>query len=324
MPERKHLYIEPHKDEHLGIYKQFWSSVKRLLNWIGHDRLPEFAQVAVSVARSAGQVSLQSEPYPIPDEGCSIMTVLSANLWHDWPRHRGLQTRLESFAELVISEKADLVLLQEVARTKAFHADEWLAQRLQMAHVYTRANGSHKLGFEEGLGVFSRFPLKKLPFVRQMSQAHNPFSRRVALGVEVDTPCGEIVAFSVHLGLTRKQNEKQLRELYTWVNKISLGRSAIIAGDFNTHENTHQIKHVRSYWQDTFREMQKNGHAPTYEIHWPWGGVFLSHRLDYIFLQPGEPAWQVVDVKHIDAPDGPHSDHRAVLARLASSHLIES
>ena len=322
MPERQHIYIQPHREEHPKVYKQFWSSVKRLLSWIGHDRLPEFAKVAVSVAKSAGQVSLRSEPYPIPAEGCGFMTVMSANLWHDFPRHRGLRKRLESFAELVESEKADLVLLQEVARTRSLYADEWLGQRLQMAHVYTRANGSHKLGFEEGLGVYSRFPMKKLPFIRQMSQAHNPFSRRVALGVEVDTPCGEIIAFSAHLGLTRKQNARQLRELQGWVNELSLGRSAIIAGDFNAHEHTHQIKHVRSFWTDTFREIDQHGNASTHELKWPWGGVFLSHRLDYIFLQPGEPSWQVVDVKHIDAQDGPHSDHRAVLARLAPKHLV--
>jgi len=321
LQDRQHIYIEPYREEHPRIYKQFWSAVKRLVSWIGHDRLPEFAKVAVSVAKSAGQVSLQCEPYPIPEEGCEEYTVLSANLWHDWPRHRGLQKRLESFAKLVESENVDLVLLQEVARTKSFYADEWLGQRLQMAHVYTRANGSRKLGFEEGLGVFSRFPLKRLPFIRQMSQAHNPFSRRVALGVEVDTPCGEVVAFSAHLGLARKQNAKQVRELHGWVNELSAGRAAIIAGDFNAPEHTYQIKHVRSYWQDTFREIYQHGHASTHEIKWPWGGVFLSHRLDYIFLQPGNPSWQVLDVKHIDASDGPHSDHRAVLARLAPSHL---
>ncbi|NTU56204.1 MAG: endonuclease/exonuclease/phosphatase family protein [Anaerolineales bacterium] len=315
------IYVQPHREEHPKFYRYLWSSVKRLLNWIGHDRLPEFARVAISVAKSAGQVSLQSEPYPIPAEGCGVMTVVSANLWHDWPRHRGLQKRLESFAQLVESEKADLVLLQEVARTKSFYADKWLGQRLQMAHVYTRANGSRKLGFEEGLGIFSRFPLKKLPFVRQMSQAHNPFSRRVALGVEVDTPCGAIMAFSVHLGLVRKENAKQLRELHGWVTEISSGRSAIIAGDFNTPEHTHQIKHVRSTWLDAFREIHEHGRAPTHEIKWPWGGAFLSHRLDYIFLQPGDPVWQVTDVKHLDAPDGPHSDHRAVLARFAPGHL---
>ncbi|HLE90653.1 MAG TPA: endonuclease/exonuclease/phosphatase family protein [Anaerolineales bacterium] len=273
------------------------------------------------MAEPAGRISLRSEPYPVPAEGCGVFTVLSANLWHDWPRFRGLEKRLESFAELVESEGADLILLQEVARTQSFEADKWLADRLKMAYVYSRANGSRKIGFEEGLGVFSRFPLKRLPHVRQMGRTCNPFSRRLALGVEVDTPCGEIMAFSTHLGLLRKQNAHQLRELRGWVNQITAGRSAIIAGDFNAPEHTHQIQHVRSFWLDTFREIHEHGRATTHEIRWPWGGAFLSHRLDYIFLQPGQPSWQVINVSHVDAPGGPHSDHRAVLARLAPSHL---
>ena len=302
-------------------YKHLWSSVKRLLNWIGHDRLPEFAKTVISVAQSAGHVSMRSEPYPIPVEGCESMTVMSANLWHDWPRFKDLEKRLWAFAELVELERVDLLLLQEVARTSTFHADQWLADRLHMAYAYSRANGSQKIGFEEGLGVYSRFPLRQLPHIRQMGQAHNPFSRRLALGVEVDTPCGDILAFSVHLGLMRRHNSNQLRELHHWVKEISSGRSAIIAGDFNAAEHTHQIKRVRLQWQDAFRVIHEHGHSPTHEIHWPWGGVFLSHRLDYIFLQPGSPSWNVVDVRHVDAPTGRHSDHRAVLAKIVPAHL---
>jgi endonuclease/exonuclease/phosphatase family metal-dependent hydrolase len=322
LSKAKDIYIKPHRQESTRPCRHLWLAVRRFLGWVGHDRLPEFAKVIVSVAKPAGRVTFQSEPYPVPVEGCGVLTVLSANLWHDWPRFRGLERRLESFAELVEAERVDLVLLQEVARTPSLKSDAWLAQRLQMAHVYSRANGSRKIGFEEGLGVFSRFPLKRLPHIQQMGRSCNPFSRRLALGVEVDTPCGEIMAFSTHLGLMRKQNAAQVYELHNWISRIALGRSAIIAGDFNAPEHTHQMTRIRSYWQDTFREIHAHGHAATHEIRWPWGGVFLSHRLDYIFLQPGEPAWQVVAVKHLDAPGGPHSDHRAVLARLAPSHLM--
>lgn len=322
MSNANEIYVRPHREENIDAGRHLWSAVRRLLTWIGHDRLPEFMKVAISVAEPAGRVTFQSEPYPVPAEGCGVLTVISANLWHDWPRFRGLEKRLESFAALIESERADLIMLQEIARTAFFKADEWLAQRLQMAYVYSRANGSRKIGFEEGLGVFSRFPLKRLPHLRQMGRTSNPFSRRLTLGVEVDTPCGEIMAFSTHLGLMRKQNAHQLRELHGWVHDMTDGKSAIIAGDFNAPEHTHQIQHVRSTWLDTFRAIHEHGHAATHEIRWPWGGAFLSHRLDYIFLQPGQPAWQVIDVQHIDAHDGPHSDHRAVLARFSPTYLI--
>ena len=315
----KDIYIGSHKGDNTRPCRHLWSALNRLFNWVGHDRLPEFIKVAVSVAQPAGHITFQSEPYPMPEDGRDTFTVLSANLWHDWPRFKDLEKRLESFAKLVEYEKVDLILLQELARIPSFKSDQWLAQRLNMAFVYSRANGSEKLGFEEGLGVFSRYPMKRLPFVRQMGRSCNPFVRRLALGVDVDTPYGELAAFSTHLGLLHKQNAHQVHELHGWVHQITSGRSAVIAGDFNAPEHTHQIKHIRSYWQDTFREIYQHGHAATHEIHWPWGGAFLSRRLDYIFLQPGQPAWQVIDVDHVDAYDGPHSDHRAVLARLSPS-----
>lgn len=320
----KNIYIGSQKGDDSRFCKHLWQALKHLFNWLGYDHLPEFIKVAVSVAQPAGHVSFQSEPHhPQPKEDAAL-TVLSANLWHDFPRFKDLEKRLESFAKLVEHEKVDLVLLQEMARIPSFKADQWLAGRLNMAFVYSRANGSEKLGFEEGLGVFSRYPLMRLPYVQQMGKTCNPFVRRLALGVDVDTPFGEIAAFSTHLGLFRKQNARQLHELHGWVNTITAGRSAIIAGDFNAPEHTHQIKHVRSYWTDTFREIYQHGHASTHEIRWPWGAAFLSHRLDYIFLQPGRPAWQVVDVDHVDAHDGPHSDHRAVLARLSPSDQLTS
>ncbi len=316
----KDIYVEPHPSEDTRPCRHLWSALDRLLHWLGQDHLPDFLQAISSVAQPAGYVTFQNEPPVVAGEGCGVFTVVSANLWHDYPRFKDMEKRLESFSRLVEHERADLILLQELARTPSFKGDEWFAKRLNMAYVYSRANGSEKIGFEEGLGVFSRFPLKKIPYIRQMGRSCNPFVRRLALGVEVETPCGDVLAFSTHLGLLRKQNARQVRELHAWIHQITSGRSAIIAGDFNAPEHTHQIRHVRSTWTDTFREIYQHGHAATHEIRWPWGGAFLSHRLDYIFLHPGQPAWQVVDVGHIDSHDGPHSDHRAVLARLSPVH----
>ena len=318
MSGRNHIYITSHHEDE----NCFWLAVKHFLAWLGHDRLPGFVTAAISVAESAGRVSVHEQPSPAFVDERDVFTVVSANLWHDWPRYKNLDKRLEAFASLVESEHADLILLQELVRKPSLKADEWLAERLNMAHVYSRVNGSEKIGFEEGLGVFSRFPLKQIPYLRQLGRTCNPFVRRLALGVEVDTPFGAMMAFSTHLGLFRKQNARQLGELHEWIDKITSGRSAIIAGDFNSPEHTRQIKYIRDYWQDTFREIHEHGHASTHEIRWPWGGAILSRRLDYIFLQPGEPAWRVVDVQHVDAADGPHSDHRAVLARFMPGQAV--
>ena len=252
-----------------------------------------------------------------PEGESGTLSVLSANLWHDWPRFRNIEARLESFARLVEQEKVDLILLQEVARTRFLKVDSWLAERLNMSYVYSRANGSESIGFEEGLGVFSQYRMERFPHVRQVSRVTNPFVRRMALGVDVETPWGSILAVSVHLGFIRRNNAHQLNELQYWINRLASGRSVVIGGDFNAPEKSRRIRKVRTHWQDTYREAPSQGHSHTHSLYWPWGGHLLSHRIDYIFLQPGILQWKVMEVHHLDAPGGPHSDHQAVVARLA-------
>ncbi|MEK7312328.1 MAG: endonuclease/exonuclease/phosphatase family protein, partial [Chloroflexota bacterium] len=201
------------------------------------------------------------------------ITVLSANLWHDWPKHRRLFERLESFAELVKSERADIVLLQEVSRTPSLHVDAWLARQLGMASIYSRANGHETaIGFEEGLAIFSRFPLVEL-HLRQLGMRSNPFVRRLALGAEIDTPFGNLLAFSVHLGLRRRHNAAQLSDLRTWVAGITGSLPALIGGDFNAHERSPQIVHTQRTWLDTFRHLHPEKDGTTHELRWPWGSL---------------------------------------------------
>jgi endonuclease/exonuclease/phosphatase family metal-dependent hydrolase len=67
---------------------------------------------------------------------------------------------------------------------------------------------------------------------------------------------------------------------------------------------------------DTFRHLHPKADGTTHELRWPWGGLLRRHRLDYIFLRPGARGWRVLETCHLDAANGPHSDHRAVLTRL--------
>ena len=265
-----------------------------------------------------GKVSVQVEPVrTTPETGCKGLTVISANLWHDWPKHRRTMERLEAFAQLVEEHKADVLLLQEVARTKTFWADQWLAQRLGMAYVYSRANGHlDGIGFEEGLAVFSRYPLNK-PVLRQLSPAENRFSRRLALGTQIASPCGELLAFSVHLGLTGKQNSEQVSTLNDWVGDVSKGMPALVGGDFNAGERSQQIKKLQQNWLDTFRQLNPFTDGTTHELRWPWGKPFRRERLDYIFLKARENYWKVLEARHLETPGERHSDHRVVLLRLA-------
>ncbi len=267
-------------------------------------------------AEPAGRLSINATPAAQGKKPCGTLTVISANLWHDWPKYRRMSARLDDFAHLVEEEGADIILLQEVARTPSFHVDEWLEQRLGMAYVYSRANGHHgAIGFEEGLAVFSRFPLRE-PHLKQLDTGSNPFVRRLVLGASVETPCGDLLAFSAHLGLSPQQNAKQVERLRSWVADVAGQHTALIGGDFNAHEDKPQIQQARRSWVDTFRHLNSQTDGTTHELRWPWGKPMSRKRLDYIFLHPGKQQWQVLETRHLHAPHAPHSDHRAVMTRL--------
>jgi len=311
-----HYDLNSRKEGDIDPFARLRIKLGAITNKIKSVCIADWANKLISVAEPAGRVTMSRQLIQDAESEFNSLTVLSANLWHDWPRFRNIEQRLEAFARMVEHEKADLLLLQEIARTQTFKVDSWLADRLGMSYVYSRSNGSEKIGFEEGLGVFSRFPLVRQPYIRQVSRIANPFVRRMALGAEVETPCGRILAFSVHLGLLRKQNAHQLEELHYWISRLSGNRSVVIGGDFNVSEKSHQIRRVRTFWQDTYRLAQAHGQSHTHTVKWPWGNKLLRQRIDYIFLQQGTPVFNVLDVRHLDPVGGLHSDHRAVIARL--------
>jgi endonuclease/exonuclease/phosphatase family metal-dependent hydrolase len=269
------------------------------------------------VAEPAGHLVIKAQPdVQAAGRHSQTLTILSANLWHDWPRFREQRPRLERLAQLIADQRVDVALLQEVARTRDWRSDERLADWLGMAYVYSRANGHEAaIGFEEGLAVFSRFPLADAQ-LRPLGKATNPFVRRLALKVNVLTPAGPLAAFSVHLGLLPRQNTHQLAQLISWVPTVADGKPAIIGGDFNSVEHRPQIRQAQSHWLDLFRHLHPQAAGATHQLRGPWGLPLGQRRLDYLFLHAAKPSWQVLEVQHLDAPGGPHSDHRAVLARL--------
>jgi endonuclease/exonuclease/phosphatase family metal-dependent hydrolase len=226
-----------------------------------------------------------------------------------------LPERLESVARLIEDEGVDVALLQEVARTREVHADRWLADRLGMGSAYSRANGHEKaIGFEEGLAILSRYPLR-LPKAEHLHPSPSRWVRRMALAAEVETPSGGLSAVSVHLGLLPRHNAAQLAHLLGWVSSTARGLAAVIAGDFNAHEDAPQMRHARLAWLDVFRHVHPHADGTTHVMRWPWGGALRRHRLDYVFLQAGARDWKVIEARTIE-PAGHPSDHRAVLARL--------
>lgn len=315
MSEAEEIFCDARPDCRASLVLRLREPARRLLHLPGLRALRPIARRLLAVSEPVGRALIRHRPVRVR-RSSEVVTVLSANLWHDWPRHRRLTERLEALARLIEAEAVDVALLQEVARTPDVRADEWLAERLGMAYIYTRANGHEAgLGFEEGLAIFSRFALAG-PRVRQLEPTPTPFVHRVGLGADVQTPSGPLATYSVHLGILPRQNAAQLDSLRRWVGAGSRGRTALIGGDFNAHENTPQIVRAQRIWLDIFRHLHPNSDGSTHELRWPWGSRLRRSRLDYLFLQPGDQRWRVLEAGHLDGPVGPHSDHLAVLARL--------
>ena len=215
----KVAYPSPHS---LITYKTIKRLGRRFFKSTGFQHIKAFINRFLSVVKPSGKVYFIAEPeIRTKETDPDSITILSANLWHDWPRNRRLKERLSCFVDLINREKVDLLLLQELTRTGDFEADKWLSDQLGMAYIYSRTNGNApEIGFEEGLAIFSRFPIKNHRLA-QLSDQNNPFSRRMALGTCIDTGGGEFHAYSVHLGLLRRQNIKQFSRLKAWIEEQS-------------------------------------------------------------------------------------------------------
>ncbi len=316
MPITQEVFIEAHPARSASFFMGMQPRIRRLLKLPVLRLLRPLAHKVGAVAEPVGRLTVRRLPRFTHHAKNEPLTIISANLWHDWPQHRNFTQRLESFAGMVKAEKADVVLLQEVSHRSEFHVDQWLSERLDMASAYSRANGHEiGIGFEEGLAILSRFPIQTL-YLQQLGSSANLFVHRLAMGAKVLSPSSSFAAISVHLGLLKRQNASQLSHLYTWLNSIMGGQPAVIGGDFNAHENSPHITHMRSTWLDTFRHLHPHADGTTHELRAPWGSVIRRARLDYIFLRPGKSKWKVLETRHLDGCTGPHSDHRAVLTRL--------
>jgi len=315
---QKYLKVAYPNSHSLITYKRIKSFSGRIFRSIRYGQIKRFVNRIISVVKPSGKVYIIAEPeLRIEDSEPKPITILSANLWHDWPRNRRLKERLRCLVELVKHEKVDLLLLQELTRTSDFEADKWLSDQLGMAYIYSRTNGNAPdIGFEEGLAIFSRYPIKNHRLA-QLSDQKNPFSRRMALGTCIETGGGDFLAYTVHLGLLRRQNFKQISRLKEWVEQESGCIPAVIGGDFNAQENTSQIRSATTTWQDSYRSLNPEGNDHSHEIHWPWGKVIKRSRLDYLFLRRGNHPWRIDEARHLATVEYPLSDHKPVLVKAS-------
>lgn len=248
-------------------------------------------------------------------ENREAIRILSANICHTWPKRNFPEQRMTNFLQMVSEHNFDVILLQEVWRSEQIKMNEWLAERLKMHGIYSRTNGDEQqIGFEEGLAIFSRFPIQT---VRQkfFRSSMYPFARRQALATKLDTPLGILWAVSVHLSILPWRNRQQIKELSRWLDSFT--ENALIGGDFNAPETFSHIKNLKRKWMDTLRFNHPHGQdTHTHKIKLPLGKT-IKTRLDYLFLKQNQPRWNILDAGRMHSHS--ISDHLAIWTLIAPS-----
>jgi endonuclease/exonuclease/phosphatase family metal-dependent hydrolase len=250
---------------------------------------------------------------------------MTANLLNPFARpgrvdRRALLARLEAFAGLVERERADVLLCQEVGRGHDFRVDTWLAEKLDMAVAYVRANGNaERIGHEEGLAIFSRYPL----LAPKSVLLGGGFWRRPALGAVVRSPLGEVAIYTAHLSLRPWRNRRQPAKLRAWVEATAGERPALIGGDFNAHETEPHIAELSLStgemppWIDLFRAVHPTADGTTHELKL-FGRTLRRCRLDYLFLRPTALKLRIASSVITISNKIAFSDHKAVMAKVVS------
>lgn len=193
------------------------------------------------------------------DSDVSILKIMSYNIRIASPPSKGWgHTDLAATAEAIRKEKPDLVALQEVDAftdrsgkniDQAKKLAELTGMYYHFAKAIDRSNGDY------GVGILSRFPIKKSESFRLNVMSKNPENeiRAVAL-ITVTTNLGKMVFVSAHLDHLsddeRRYQITQLNKILQKYNKLPI----ILGADLNTTPDNVVIENLGRYLEIPCRE----------------------------------------------------------------------
>ncbi len=245
--------------------------------------------------------------------------LLTCNLFHDLPRFRHLERRLDFIAAEVTAERPDVIALQEVSRSAARgDVGASLSARVNLRCAgapygldYARADGigEGEYAFEEGLALISRLQpcasVEVLKFDAQVRlEGHFAGHRyrlpddRIAMRARYRAPNGiELQVCVTHLtdssetaaGVTIRL--QQTRELVAWLKRASDSSSPLLlAGDFNDVPDSQTIAAITGagfldLWQAAGSGPGFTNDRDDIDIESPHGAH--NQRIDYLFFRPG-------------------------------------
>lgn len=255
------------------------------------------------------------------------LRVLSLNMFHGYPGFSNFEQRTALLKQEIGRLAPDIVLLQEVPWVSQHGLmAQQLAKQNGFNYVYLRANGNYPLiRFEEGVAIFSHYPLKQISFT-ELQPVAGLFENRIVLHATVETPHGDIDLFVTHLTNGNASiNAAQTESLLAFVQNEAT-HPAIIAGDFNAVESSPQMVKLAEFWQDSYRLVYPREPGPTCCISDLVNAptTELQERIDYLFLAPiGENVLNLVTVdpvfaEPVTAVNGRLwlSDHAGILATI--------
>jgi endonuclease/exonuclease/phosphatase family metal-dependent hydrolase len=248
----------------------------------------------------------------------------------------GLEDRLRLAVEGLRALDADVVGLQE-ASTGRRRGDVTARLARTLGYRYVRAPAAIRplgsehlrravasiLGFTEGPGLMSRFPIARWT-AHDLPACGRPLDVRTVLLAELETPAGPLAAVSAHTS----GDACHARAVAELVRAHAGSMPAVVMGDFNAPESSPAIRFLtqETGWLDAFRHTNPTaaGFTDGQDVQAPWATA--HQRIDYVFLAPGARLAGRVVGSRIVLGEPRHapaarvrwpSDHYGVLADVA-------
>jgi beta-glucosidase len=241
-----------------------------------------------------------------------------------WTRRRPL------IARALGQVQADIVGLQEDRQdlpgtgsgdTDSKSQSGQLARDLGIAFLPNAPSGAGDAD-QKGNAMLSRYPVHGLELLPLPASAEEVALRgpgaRDALYAAIETPCGVVHFFVVHL--TTRGHDARLvatERLLGHVAERARGDTAVVVGDFNATPDTPAIRLMTARLRDAWAAANPSDPGHTMLVHTPRTPRDSHMRIDYVFVGPGPDIVRAVLIGN--EPDGEGfcaSDHFGVAATL--------
>ncbi|MBL0940338.1 MAG: endonuclease/exonuclease/phosphatase family protein [Gemmatimonadaceae bacterium] len=231
----------------------------------------------------------------------TVFTVASYNIRHG----RGMDgvVNLQRTGEAIARLGADIVALQEVDKNveRSGRVDEPQVLGSQLRMEYAFGAFMPYQGGEYGMGMLSRFPIRRMHALR-LPDGNEP---RVALMVEVELPnARRVLVVNVHFDWVANDTLRyaQVAALGAVLDTVSI--PIVLLGDFNDQPDSRTL----TRWQQRFRTVEKPA-----SDRFTFSSTEPKQEIDHILLAP-VAAWGATTARVMT--DTLTSDHRPVVARV--------